>query len=37
MDAGKLFSDNSVALAARREAAAQAKKEQRCTLVVPAS
>jgi hypothetical protein len=37
MDAGKLFSDNSVALAACREAAAKAKKEQRCTLLVPVS
>jgi predicted transcriptional regulator len=37
MDAGKLFSDNSMALAACREAAAKAKKEQRCTLVVPAT
>jgi hypothetical protein len=37
MDAGKLSSDNSVALAACREAPAKAKKEQRCILVVPAS
>ena len=37
MDAGKLSSDNSVALAACREAAAKAKKEQRCTLIVPVS
>jgi len=37
MAAGKLTADNSAALAACREAAAKTKKEQRCTLVVPAS
>jgi hypothetical protein len=36
MDAGKLTANNSAALEACRDAAAKAKKEQRCTLVVPA-
>jgi len=36
MDAGKLTADNSAALAACRETAAKAKKEQRCTVIVPA-
>ena len=34
MDAGKLTADNSAALAACRDAAAKAKKEQHCTVVV---
>jgi Family of unknown function (DUF6118) len=36
MDAGKLSTANSEALGACREAAAKTKKEQRCTVVVPA-
>lgn len=36
MNAGKLSVDNQAALAACRDAAAKTKKEQRCTLVVPA-
>jgi len=36
MAAGKLTVDNSTALGACREAAAKTKKEQHCTLVVPA-
>jgi|SRR5579859_4130592 len=36
MAAGKLTADNSAALAACRDAAAKAKKEQRCGIVVPA-
>jgi Family of unknown function (DUF6118) len=34
MDAGKLAGDNSAAIAACREAAAKAKKEQHCTVLV---
>jgi hypothetical protein len=36
MAAGKLTADNSVALGACRDAAAKAKKEQHCGIVVPA-
>lgn len=36
MDAGKLTVDNQAVLEACHEAAAKAKKEQRCTIVVPA-
>jgi uncharacterized protein DUF6118 len=36
MAAGKLTADNSAALGACRDAAAKAKKEQRCSIVVPA-
>jgi hypothetical protein len=36
MAAGKLTADNSAALGACREAAAKTKKEQRCSIVVPA-
>jgi hypothetical protein len=35
MAAGKLTADNSAALGACRDAAAKAKKEQRCSVVVP--
>jgi Family of unknown function (DUF6118) len=36
MDAGKLTANNTAALGVCREAAVKAKKEQRCTVVVPA-
>jgi hypothetical protein len=36
MNAGKLSVDNQAALVACREAAAKTKKEQRCSVVVPA-
>jgi hypothetical protein len=36
MDAGQLSTVNSKTLRACRDAAAKAKKEQRCTVVVPA-
>jgi hypothetical protein len=36
MVAGKLATNNSEALGACRDAAAKTKREQRCTLVVPA-
>jgi hypothetical protein len=36
MDAGKLTANNSAAFEACRKAAVKMKKEQHCTLVVPA-